>query len=156
MGPVDLGFLNRVLQLDSLGPFDDPLTKSWGIRLAGDCGQVPVSMYDLIAESDSSKSPIVRLQVAIAKCKIEMDGVPRDSGQLEKLMIESLVRVLDYTESDDPLLVQIVWANLNPLLHDHSRVFLDRIQDYDLKSSPQLAKLMPRVTQRLLDKQRGK
>jgi hypothetical protein len=86
----------------------------------------------------SDPSPDVRLQVAIVSRKI--DG-------LEPLPL--LVSVLAKA-GDDTLIPHIVWQNLHPLLETQSDQFLAEVKKYDLKATPSLAKIMPRVTERIL------
>ena len=57
---------------------------------------------------------------------------------------------------DDPLIPHIVWQNLYPLLEDHSDEFLAIVKEYDLKKHPNLAKIMPRATEVILDQTGGK
>ena len=87
-------------------------------------------------------SPIVKLQVAIAARKIEgLDPLP------------ILVRVLA-TCGDDKLIPNIVWQNLHPLLDDQSDRFLKLVKEYDLKKTGSLARVMPRVTEKLLSRRK--
>ena len=57
---------------------------------------------------------------------------------------------------DDPLIPHIVWENLHPLIADHGPELLAILKEYDLKQYPNVAALLPRVTQRLLEKKPGK
>jgi putative membrane-bound dehydrogenase-like protein len=57
---------------------------------------------------------------------------------------------------DDSLIPHIVWQNLHPLLREHSQEFLALVKEYDLKKHPNLAKIMPRATEVILDQQAGK
>lgn len=53
---------------------------------------------------------------------------------------------------DDPIIPRIVWQNLHPLLETRGPEFLKLVRQYDLKQTPNLADLMPRVTERILNK----
>ena len=80
----------------------------------------------------------MKLQVAIAACKIpRLDPLP--------VLVEVLANA-----GDDKLIPHIVWQNLHPLLETRSADFLAEIKKYDLKKTPSLAKIMPRVTERIL------
>ena len=80
--------------------------------------------------------------MAIAARKIEgIDALPL------------LVKILA-TCGDDKLIPNIVWQNLHPLLDDQSDRFLKIAKEYDLKKTPNLAKIMPRATEKLLSKKK--
>ncbi|MEX0741478.1 MAG: hypothetical protein WD079_01690, partial [Phycisphaeraceae bacterium] len=64
-------------------------------------------------------SPDVKLQLAIAATKLQ----GRDA-------VEPLAEVLGHA-GDDPLIPQIVWANLHTLLADGATRFLDAIEAFD-------------------------
>ncbi len=144
----DLGdeFLVRLIQMDAGGQSDDPLLRAWGVRLLGNRGTAGGPLSDLAAEKANDSSPIVRLQVAVTQHKLQL----RASADSEAAQdIESLLRILD-TREEEPLLSEIVWQNLHPLLGDHKAEFLTAIKGFDLKQTPNLSKLMPRATERLL------
>ena len=83
-------------------------------------------------------SPDVQLQVAIAARKIEgLDALP------------ILVAVLSSC-GGDKLIPSITWANLHSLLPDQGTRFVQLIDRVDLKAAPALAKLLPRVVDRIL------
>ena len=83
-------------------------------------------------------SPDVKLQIAIAAKKIHgVDPLPL------------LVKIAAHA-GDDKLIPHIVWQNLHPLLEARSADFLAEVKKYDLKATPSLAKIMPRVTERIL------
>ena len=80
----------------------------------------------------------VQLQVAIAAGKIEgLDPLPL------------LVDVLAHS-GDDEVIAHVVWQNLHPLLEERSGEFLTLAKQHDLKQTPNLANIMPRVTERIL------
>src|SRR5262249_30440817 len=99
--------------------------------------KVPVVIREKVASLAQDPVPDVKLQVAIAARKIDgLDPMP--------LLIQVLT-----TCGDDKLISPIVWQNLHPLLEDHDQ-FLKIVAKTDLKQSPNLAALMPRVLDRLL------
>ena len=83
-----------------------PSLRAWAIRAAGNAHQVDDRIVSRLSNS-SDVSPDVRLQLAIAARKVK-GMVPR----------EILVDVLAES-GDDPLIPQIVWRNLHPLLDEH-------------------------------------
>ncbi|MFI5458719.1 MAG: PVC-type heme-binding CxxCH protein [Isosphaerales bacterium] len=116
----------------------DPGFRAWGVRAAGNIGKVETEIRDLVTRLARDPSPDVRLQVAIAARKIErVDPIP------------VLLEVLSAGKSD-PLIPQIVWQNLHPLLEVHGDDFAALITPKALKDSPALVRLMPRVIDRLL------
>jgi hypothetical protein len=111
--------------------------RSWAVRAAGNDPQSP-EIADKVAALARDPSPDVRLQVAIAARKVKgLDPLP------------VLVTVLA-NSGDDKLIPHIVWQNLHPLLETRSAEFLAEVKKYDLKTTPSLAKIMPRVTERIL------
>jgi hypothetical protein len=86
----------------------------------------------------TDRSRDVQLQVAIAAGKIE---------GIDPLAV--LVEVLAHC-GDDKLIPHIVWQNLHPLLDQQAAQFLALVKKYDLKATPSLANIMPRVTERIV------
>jgi hypothetical protein len=80
----------------------------------------------------------VQLQVVIAAAKL-------DSVDTIATIVDCLAHC-----GDDILIPQIGWANLHGLLETESTQFLTEVKKHDLKKSPGLAKIMPRVTERIL------
>ena len=97
------------LELDfhlSLLAHSDPTFRAWGVRAAGNMGKVDRAVRDRVVALARDSSPDVRLQVVIGAKKI--DGV------------DPLPVLLDVLRSvpGDPLIPQIVWQNLQPLVED--------------------------------------
>ena len=67
----------------------------------------------------------------------------------------ALIQALTHAQ-DDPLLPQIVWVNLRPFLERDSAQVLAAVKQHDLKKSPALSALLPRITEWLLDRKRGR
>jgi putative heme-binding domain-containing protein len=119
----------------------DPAFRAWGVRAAGDHAKVAPAIRGKVASMASDKSPAVQLQVAIAARKLEgLDALP------------ALVEVL-WTCGEDKVIPAIVWHNLHPLLPDQARRFVKLIAPVDLGTAPALAKLLPRVVDRILGAQ---
>lgn len=134
------GQLNSDFHLKLLAN-EDPALRMWAVRAAGNFGNVSDKIRDKVVSLTADDSPDVQLQVAIAARKI--DGVEP---------IPVLVDVLAKC-GDDELIPHVVWQNLHPLLPDNSAMFLAEVKKHDLKKTPNLAKIMPRVTERLTSKQ---
>ena len=117
--------------------------RAWGVRAAGNFGQIDPAIVEKIVSLASDPTPDVQLQVAIAARKVAgVDALP------------VLVKVLA-TCGDDKLIPHIVWQNLHPLLENHSDQFLKLAKEYDLKTTKNLANIMPRVTERILAKKKS-
>ncbi|MDX1946801.1 MAG: hypothetical protein SFU86_15475 [Pirellulaceae bacterium] len=115
----------------------DPTVRAWGVRAAGNLAKLDPALRDKIAALANDPAPDVKLQVAIAARKIDgLDPLPL------------LVAVLA-SAGDDKLIPHIVWQNLHPLLATQSPQFLAEVKKYDLKTTPSLAKIMPRVVERI-------
>ena len=116
----------------------EPWVQAWIVRLLGNIGGASPAQIETIRKLGREGSPDVKLQVAIASRKIhDLDALP------------ILVEVLAHA-GDDKLIPHIVWQNLHPLLETRSNDFLAEVKKYDLKETPNLAKIMPRVTERIL------
>jgi glucose/arabinose dehydrogenase len=121
----------------------DPTFRAWGVRAAGDARITDAAVRDRIIKLAGDDSAEVQLQVAITAGKL--DGL--DSL---RLLVDVLARC-----GDDRLVPHVVWQNLHPLLEDRSDEFLALVKEYDLKKTPNLAKIMPRVTERILGRGKG-
>ena len=141
--------LRALMTLISCGPlttdtyqslFDskDSTFRAWAARAAGNQGRIDAEIVQRIRKAAVDPSPEVKLQVAIAARKIKgLDPLP--------VLVEVLANA-----SEDKLIPHIVWQNLHPLLATRSEDFLAEVKKYDLKATPSLAKIMPRVTERIL------
>jgi len=136
---IGAGKLNEDFLIELLS-HEDASLRSWGVRAAGNAGKVSDGIRTHVVELADDPSPDVKLQVAIAANKIEgIDPLP------------TLTKVLA-TCGDDRLIPHIVWQNLHPLLGDRSADFLTEVKKYDLKKTPSLSGIMPRVTERIVSK----
>ncbi|MFM9068113.1 MAG: PVC-type heme-binding CxxCH protein [Planctomycetota bacterium] len=116
----------------------DASFRAWGVRAAGNFHEVEPALVSKIAELAQDPAADVKLQVAIAARKVK---------GLEPLPL--LVKVLAQA-GDDPIIPQVVWQNLHPLLETNSDGFLAIVKQYDLKQTPNLTKILPRATERIL------
>lgn len=112
--------------------------RAWGVRAAGNFKKVEPALRDKVVSLASDPEPDVRLQVAIAARKLE--GVEP---------VSLLTQVLSKS-GEDKLIPHIVWQNLHPLLEEQAPKFLELAAAADLKQSPGLAKILPRVIERVI------
>jgi putative membrane-bound dehydrogenase-like protein len=99
-GPLNPSFHARLLD------HQDPSFRAWGVRAAGNMGHVGSLIRDRVVELAHDPSPDVRLQVVIAARKL---------GGHDRMSI--LLDAQDHSYRD-PLIPQIVWRSLYPLLDD--------------------------------------
>jgi putative membrane-bound dehydrogenase-like protein len=133
------GPLTTEASLKLLGD-SDRVFRAWGVRAAGNAGHVEPAVRDRILALAHDDARDVQLQIAIAARKIDgIDPLPL------------LVDVLAHS-GDDEVIAHVVWQNLHPLLEERSGEFLKLAKNHDLKQTPNLAKIMPRVTERILGK----
>ncbi len=135
-GPLESTFLAKLLA------HPEPAFQAWGVRAAGNMGKVSAENLSTIVALARSPAPDVQLQVAIAARKLE-------GADPLAMLVDVLVSC-----GDDALIPQIVWQNLHPLLEKDSAKFMALAKKHDLKSTPNLARLMPRVTERILGKKK--
>jgi len=132
-GHIDASVHHRLLG-DS-----DPGFRAWAVRAAGNFGsRTDEAVRAKLLTLTKDEAPEVQLQVAVACMKL--DGVDP---------LPVLVDLLAYS-GDDPLIPHVVWQNLHPLLQDRSAEFLTLVKKHDLTSAPNLKKILPRATQRIL------
>jgi putative membrane-bound dehydrogenase-like protein len=97
--------LSPAFHLKVLASEDEP-TRNWGVRAAGEMGQVSVEVYDKLKLLAIDPSPDVRCQLAVAAGRLHTpDGVP--------LLVELLH---NSANASDPLIPNIIYSNLTPLL----------------------------------------
>lgn len=113
--------------------------RSWGVRLAGNGQQLSKEASQQIAALAKDESPLVQRQVVVTVCK------HKDSVDPLPILLEVLT-----TCGDDPLIPHLIWQNLHPQLETRSAEFLKLAKQYNLKDHPNLAALMPKVTERIL------
>ncbi|WP_435016535.1 PVC-type heme-binding CxxCH protein [Tundrisphaera sp. TA3] len=131
-GRLDPAFHGRLLA-DA-----DPVVRAWGVRAAGNFGEVDPAIRDAVRSLAADPSPIVRVQVAISSRKI--------AG------IDPLPTLLATLSGDDAggLLGPIVWQNLHPLLDDRAAEFVRTIAAHPKLDSPMVLALLPRAFERIL------
>jgi putative heme-binding domain-containing protein len=116
----------------------DATFRAWGVRSAGNQGRVAPAIRARLAELAHDRAPDVLLQVAIAARKVEgLDALP--------ILVDVVAAC-----GDDKLIPAIAWANLHALLPTDGARFVRLIEPIDLKAAPALAKLLPRVVDRIL------
>jgi putative membrane-bound dehydrogenase-like protein len=111
IGPLEPGFHSGVLT------HDDATFRAWGVRAAGNTGKVDTKIRDQVLKLAGDPSPDVCLQVAIAASKIEgVDPLP------------ALLSV-EQRGFEDPLIPQIVWQNLHPMLEKRQLDIAHRLEE---------------------------
>src|SRR5262249_55555637 len=116
----------------------DPMMRAWGIRIlrTGVIGDPSYTKKVLAMAKDPS--PDVQLQVAIATRRLkDIDPLP------------VLLDVLAHC-GNDKLIPHIVWQNLHPLLEKKGREFLALIEKQNLQRAPGVARMLPRVVDRII------
>lgn len=118
------------------------------VRAAGDQRELPETLAKAVFELRNSPSPVVRLQVAIAAVKQNMQPASRHIPA-----IPTLVAVLAQA-GDDPLVPRVVWQNLHPLLEKQTAEFVAEVQKLRAADSGSFPKpvieLLPRAADRIL------
>jgi glucose/arabinose dehydrogenase len=133
-GSLDYSFHAKLLNST------DASLRAWAIRAAGNFGKVESGLLDKITSMTSDESADVLLQIAIAAGKIDgLDPLP--------IWVEVLAN-----SGADELIPHIVWQNLHPQLPTRAKELLILVKAHDLKASPNLKKIMPRVTELILAK----
>ena len=100
---VGSGSLGAEFHRELLG-HDDPTFRAWGVRAAGNMGDVAPAIRARVFDLAGDPEPDVRLQVIIAAPKIR--GFDP---------ISTLGKAIESTE-DDPLIQRILWRNMQPML----------------------------------------
>ncbi|MCO6459658.1 MAG: hypothetical protein J5I93_30465 [Pirellulaceae bacterium] len=118
----------------------DSSVRAWAVRAAGNQRDVSAAVRQKVVAA-AADDPTVQVQVAVAATKIQ---------DLDPLTL--LIAVLQHC-GDDPLIPHIVWQNLHPQLETESDRFV-KLAGPRLKDTPNLARLMPRVLDRITS--RGK
>jgi putative membrane-bound dehydrogenase-like protein len=132
-GTLDAGFHMKLLEHEDAG------YRAWGVRAAGNMGKVSAGLREKVESLSRDPSPDVLLQVAVAARKVE--GL-----HPEALLLHVLASC-----GDDRLIPHIVWQNLHPLLEgDGFEVVAAQLKRDSLPKDSNLARLMPRVFERLL------
>ena len=134
---IGTGSLTQPFHLELLAHKDAGF-RAWGVRAAGNMGKVDAAVKDKVVALASDPAADVQLQVAIAARKL--DGVNP---------VSVLTDVLANCGAD-PIIPNIVWQNLHPLLEDKGDDFLTRYRDAKPEAAAQLAIIMPRVVERIL------
>ena len=112
---------------------ENPLLKSWAVRLAGDLEEAYPQIVEMVnfewlheeaknpysGERYQGLDPRVLLQLAVLNSKNQMDEfwVPRPLVQIMELIgLQSATK--------DPLISHVVWQNMRPLLEEHNGIYL--------------------------------
>ncbi|HJT31362.1 MAG TPA: PVC-type heme-binding CxxCH protein [Pirellulales bacterium] len=139
-GPLFPAFHERLLE------HGDATLRAWGVRAAGNQGDVVAEVRERVMALVGDPSPDVRLQVVIAARKIVgIDALP--------LLCEALEHA-----GDDKLIPAIVWQNLHPLLEEQSERFVALVRErrcFRGAKDDIVEAIMPQVVERLLGRASG-
>ncbi len=119
-----------------------PELRAWGVRAAGNAGQVAQPIAERVAALAADPAPTVRLQVAIAARKIPA---------LDPLKVLAAVLV---HHANDPVIPHIVWQNVHPLLDEQGEEFLRLVHAGAKQRLPVLRDMTPLLVERLLANKR--
>ena len=130
-GPLDSAFHLKMLA------HSDPTFRSWGVRAAGNFGDVSPAIREKVAALARDASPDVQLQIVIASRKIKsFDALPAINDVLVHC-------------GHDKTIPSIAWNNLHPLLEAEGARFVSIITSQE-RLSPALTTLSPRIVERML------
>ncbi|HEY4312134.1 MAG TPA: PVC-type heme-binding CxxCH protein [Pirellulales bacterium] len=132
MGPLPVDFHKQLLA------HTDPAFRAWGVRAAGNQGEIDQALATKIAALAADPAADVRLQVAIAV------------GKIPSLDAMSILTNVLARSADDPLIPRVGWGNLHPRLEKGADPFFAALARGDLQKSPALAMIAPRLCERLL------
>jgi putative heme-binding domain-containing protein len=118
---------------------DDPAFRAWGVRAAGDAKSHTPELLARIALLAAVSEPAVQAEVLVAARKIE---------RLDGLAI--CLDALEFSPADT-LLCHQAWQTLSPLLISEQARFQARVEQIELNRSPNLAEILPRAMQLILD-----
>jgi putative heme-binding domain-containing protein len=128
-GQLEEGFHLNILR------HADQAYRAWGVRAAGNFGDVSASVREKVASLGSDASRDVQLQVVIAARKVRgLDGLP------------VLSDVIGHC-GQDKVIPSIAWNNLHPLLETNGAQFVR----WQTNWSPALSTLSSRVVERMLN-----
>jgi putative heme-binding domain-containing protein len=131
-GPLNPSFHVSLLNLS------DPSFVAWGVRAAGNMGNVEPEVLKQVLERGLESSPAARLQLVIAARKL--------SG------IDPLIVLMDaLIGSHDELIPRIVWQNFYPLLETRQLDFARQLERVRSATAPGLSPLAARAIERILD-----
>jgi putative membrane-bound dehydrogenase-like protein len=116
----------------------DPTIRAWAVRAAGNMKTVAPEVSRMVRASVSDKSPGVSIQAAIAARKV--DGL-----EPSKVLLDVL-----NAGSNDPLIPQIVWRALAPMLDGGGGALSEAIAELDASKSPGVRSVIARSLDRLL------
>jgi putative heme-binding domain-containing protein len=134
---IGSGALEPAFHLQLLA-HDDPTYRAWGVRAAGNYGEVPPAIRARIAELARDASRDVQLQVVIASRKLKnIDALP------------ILHAVLAWC-GQDKLIPSIAWNNLHPLLEETRTAQFVSLLKVTAPLSAAQAMLSPRMIERML------
>ena len=130
---VTPGFANKLLHQK------DDVVRAWGVRATGSLLSDNEPLAKLVSDLVNDPARDVQLQVAIAAKKIK-------HADALKIWLDVLAHC-----GDDPLIPHIVWQNLHPHLPADAERLLSLVENINIETSPGLAEMLPRVSEKLQD-----
>jgi putative heme-binding domain-containing protein len=129
----------------------DPGIQAWAVRAVGDMSGPDRTLLESLALETASLSPDALLQVAIAASKLDWVKTPEFQANALRVLMAVLLNA-----GSDPLIPHVVWQNLHPMLDGDGRLadFVRIVRLADLKRSPGIAVILPRVVEKVLASRR--
>ena len=117
----------------------DDVVRAWGVRATGSLLSDNEPLARLVSDLVKDPARDVQLQVAIAAKKLK-------HADALKIWLDVLAHC-----GDDPLIPHIVWQNLHPHLPADAERLLSLVENINIETSPGLAEMLPRVSEKLQD-----
>ncbi len=131
-GPLSVEFHHSLLANEDAG------FRAWGVRAAGDAGDIDETIRQKIVALANDPAADVRLQVAVAARKLTgVEPIP--------LLLDVLA-----VGDDDRLIRHIAWQNLHPLLEEHAEPFFELVAESDATRSASTEWLLDKSIDRVL------
>ena len=133
----------------------DPAVRVWGLRqFRSDESRSRALLIPLLDEMHWDRtSPREQAQAVITASKSLRTDPDRTTAALRTPVVDQLFRLyinaLAATR-DDPVLSQIVWQNLHPLLEEHGGQFVQILKTHGSNRNAALVSMTPRIVERLL------
>ena len=109
---------NPEFHLKVLNSADEP-TRNWGVRAAGEMGEITPAVYEKLKTLASDPSPDVRCQLAVAAGRLQKpDGLP--------LLVELLHNAAN---AKDPIIPTIIYNNILPMIHRRGAEIVDLLDN---------------------------
>ncbi|HET6250788.1 MAG TPA: HEAT repeat domain-containing protein, partial [Tepidisphaeraceae bacterium] len=109
--------LSPEFHLKVLNSADAP-TRNWGVRAAGEMGEITPGVYEKLKALANDPSPDVRCQLAVAAGRLQKpDGLP---------LLIGLLHNADNVK--DPLIPTIIYNNILPMIHSRGPQIVEQLE----------------------------